>query len=150
VALVLQEQLARGGVGVEVQTLEFGTLFNDIRRGNFELVTLKWASMMEPDLMRGVFHSRNVPTEANLWGGLNRGALRDAELDELLDEGSRLPREERKAVYARALQRIETLLPYAPLWHESSVAVVSRRLEGFEPSAHGFFTPLAQARQVEP
>lgn len=150
VALVLQEQLARGGVAVEVQTLEFGTLFSDIRRGNFEMVTLKWASMMEPDLMRGVFHSRNVPSEANHWGGLNRGALRDAELDALLDEGSRLPREERQAVYARALRRMEALLPYAPLWHESSVAVVSRRLEGYEPSAHGFFTPLARARRVEP
>ncbi len=86
VALVLREQLARGGVAVEVRTLEFGTLFSDIRRGNFELVTLKWASVIEPDLMRGVFHSRNVPTEENHWGGLNRGALRDAELDALLDE----------------------------------------------------------------
>jgi len=150
VALVLQEQLARGGVAAEVQTLEFGTLFSDIRRGNFEMVTLKWASMMEPDLMRGVFHSRNVPSEANHWGGLNRGALRDEALDALLDEGSQLPREERKAVYAQALRRLEALLPYAPLWHESSVAVVSRRLEGFEPSAHGFFTPLAQARRAEP
>ena len=42
------------------------------------------------------------------------------------------------------------LLPYAPLWHESSVAVVSRRLEGFEPSAHGFLRPLAKARMVTP
>jgi peptide/nickel transport system substrate-binding protein len=33
VALVLQEQLARGGIAVEVRSLEFGTLFNDIRRG---------------------------------------------------------------------------------------------------------------------
>ncbi|HEX8705390.1 MAG TPA: ABC transporter substrate-binding protein, partial [Myxococcaceae bacterium] len=149
VALVLQEQLARGGVAVEVQTLEFGTLFSDIRRGNFEMVTLKWASVMDPDLMRGVFHSRNVPTEANHWGGLNRGALSDAELDALLDEGSRVQREERKDLYARVQQRMATLLPYAPLWHESSVAVVSRRLEDFEPSAHGLFTPLARARQVD-
>jgi peptide/nickel transport system substrate-binding protein len=150
VALVLQEQLARGGVAAQVQPLEFGTLLNDVRRGNFELVTLKWAAVMEPDLMRGVFHSRNVPTEVNHWGGLNRGALRDAELDALLEEASRVPRPERIALYARVQQRLEALLPYAPLWHESSVAVVSRRLEGFVPSAHGFFTPLARARRVEP
>jgi peptide/nickel transport system substrate-binding protein len=150
VALVLQEQLARGGVALAVQSLEFGTLHNDIRRGNFELVTLKWAAVMEPDLMRGIFHSRNVPTEANHWGGLNRGALRDAQLDALLDEASRVPRAERIPLYAQVQARLEALLPYAPLWHESSVAVVSRRLEGFEPSAHGFFTPLARARRVEP
>jgi peptide/nickel transport system substrate-binding protein len=150
VTLVLKEQLAQGGVAVEVRSLEFGTLFNDIRRGNFEMVTLKWASVIEPDLMRLVFHSTNVPSADNHWGGLNRGALRDAALDALLDE-SRLVAtpEERKALYARAQERLDTLLPYTPLWHESSVAVVSRRLEGYEPSAHGFFTPLAQARQVE-
>ena len=150
VALVLQEQMARGGVAVEVRSLEFGTLFNDIRRGNFEMVTMKWASVIEPDLMRHVYHSRNVPTEENHWGGLNRAALKDPELDALLDEASRVEPSERKALYARALERLDVLLPYAPLWHESSAAVVSRRLEGFEPSAHSFLTPLARARMVEP
>jgi peptide/nickel transport system substrate-binding protein len=149
-ALVLREQLARGGVAVQVRSLEFGTLFNDIRRGNFEMVTLKWASVIEPDLMRHVYHSRNVPTEENHWGGLNRGALKDPELDTLLEEASRVEHPERKAIYARVLEKLDTLLPYAPLWHESSVAVTSRRLEGFEPSAHGRLTPLARARMVEP
>jgi peptide/nickel transport system substrate-binding protein len=150
VALVLQEQLARGGVAVELRALEFGTFFGDVRRGNFELFTLKWASIIEPDLLRNAFHSAQVPTAENNWGGLNRGALRDAELDALLEEASRAPRAERPALYARALKRLEALLPYAPLWHENSVAVVSRRLEGFEPSAHGNFLPLARARMVEP
>jgi peptide/nickel transport system substrate-binding protein len=150
VALVLQEQLARGGIAVEVRSLEFGTLFNDIRRGNFEMVTLKWASVIEPDMLRSVYHSKNVPTEENHWGGLNRGALRDAELDALLEEASRVGPEERKVLYARAQEMLNALLPYAPLWHESSVAVVSRRLEGFEPSAHNFFSPLAKARKVGP
>lgn len=150
VALVLREQLARGGVEVEVRSLEFGTLFSDIRRGNFELVTLKWASVIEPDLLRHVYHSSNVPSEQNHWGGLNRGALRNLELDALLEEASRVALPERKALYARAQEELRELLPYAPLWHESNVAVVSRRLEGFEPSAHGFLTPLARARRVEP
>jgi peptide/nickel transport system substrate-binding protein len=150
VALVLQEQLARGGIAAQVRSLEFGTLFSDIRRGNFEMVTMKWASVIEPDLLRHVYHSRNVPSEENHWGGLNRAALKDPELDALLEEASRVEPSERKALYGRALERLHTLLPYAPLWHESSVAVVSRRLEGFEPSAHSFFTPLAQARMVAP
>ncbi len=150
VALVLQEQLARGGIAVEVRSLEFGTLFNDIRRGNFEMVTLKWAAVIEPDLMRGVYGSKNVPTEENHWGGLNRGALRDPALDALLEKASQAEPSERKALYATAQDRLDALLPYAPLWHESSVAVVSRRLEGFEPSAQGFLTSLAHARRVEP
>jgi peptide/nickel transport system substrate-binding protein len=148
VALVLQEQLARGGVAVELRALEFGTFFGDVRKGNFELCMLKWASVVEPDLLRNAFHSALVPGPENHWGGLNRGALRDAELDALLEEASRVPQGGRRALYARALERLEVLLPYAPLWHESSVAVVSQRVEGFEPSAHGLFTPLARARLV--
>ncbi|MFL5354053.1 ABC transporter substrate-binding protein [Archangium sp.] len=150
VALVLQEQLARGGVAVEVRSLEFGTFFNDIRRGNFELFTLKWASVIEPDLMRSAYHSGGVPSEANHWGGFNRGALRDEALDALLDEASRVSTPERKALYARIQERLDTLVPVVPLWHEDSVAVASRRLQDFEPSAHGMFTPLARARMVEP
>jgi peptide/nickel transport system substrate-binding protein len=150
VALVLQEQLARGGVAVEVRSLEFGTFFSDIRRGNFELFTLKWASVIEPDLMRSAYHSGNVPTAANHWGGFNRGALRDEALDALLDEASRVSTPERKVLYSQVQERLDTLMPVVPLWHESSVAVASRRLQDFEPSAHGRFTPLARARMVEP
>lgn len=150
IALVLQQQLARGGVEVELRALEFGTFFGDVRKGNFELFILKWASVMEPNLMRGAFHSKNVPTAENNWGGLNRGALRDSELDALLDEATHAPRSERRALYARVQERLDELLPYVPLWHENSVAVVSRRVEGFEPSAHSLFTPLARARMVTP
>ncbi|HZI12797.1 MAG TPA: ABC transporter substrate-binding protein [Myxococcus sp.] len=148
VGLVLKEQLSRGGVAVEVRALEFGTFFEDVRRGRFELFTLKWGSVQEPDLLRGAFHSANVPGPENHWGGFNRGALKDAALDALLEEALRVPREERKALYVRAQERLDALVPVLPLWHEDSVAVVSSRLEGFEPSAHGVLTPLSRARWV--
>ncbi|ATB31047.1 ABC transporter substrate-binding protein [Melittangium boletus] len=150
IALVLREQLSLGGVAVEVRSLEFGTFFNDVRRGNFELYTLKWASIVEPDLMRGAYHSGNVPSEANHFGGLNRGALRDTALDALLDEASRVSTPERRLLYTRAQERLDALVPIVPLWHEDSVAVVSQRLQDFEPSPLGLFTPLARARLVAP
>ncbi len=49
-----------------------------------------------------------------------------------------------------ALALIDADLPYIPLWHESSPAVVSSRLQGFEPSPHGFLQPLARAREAVP
>ncbi|WP_343073522.1 ABC transporter substrate-binding protein [Pyxidicoccus fallax] len=146
VGLVLKEQFSRGGVRVEVRSLEFGTFFEDVRRGRFEMFTLKFASVMEPDLLRGAFHSANVPGPENHWGGFNRGALRDTVLDALLEEAARLPREERRRRYGEAQAWLSELTPVLPLWHEDSVAVVSTRLEGFEPSAHGLLTPLARAR----
>ncbi len=148
IALVLKEQLERGGVAVDLRTLEFGTFFQDVRRGNFELITLKWAAVVEPDLLRWVYASQFIPTKENNFGGLNRGAYRNAELDVLLDRASAAPQDERVELYANAQHMLDRDLPYVPLWHESSVAVTSQRLEGYEPSAHGFFTPLARAREV--
>jgi peptide/nickel transport system substrate-binding protein len=148
IALVLKEQLELGGIEVDLRALEFGTFFNDVRTGNFEIFTLKWAAVIEPDLLRWVFGSAHIPTAANNFGGLNRGGYSEPELDQLLERASAAAPEERRTLYAEALRILDRELPYVPLWHESSVAVVSNRLEGFEPSAHGFFRPLAAAREV--
>ncbi len=148
IALVLKEQLEQGGIGVELRTLEFGTFFQDVRRGNFELITLKWAAVVEPDLLRWVYASEFIPTKENNFGGLNRGAYANERLDTLLTRASAASREERVLLYAEAQRILDRDLPYVPLWHESAVAVVSHRLVDYVPSAHGFFTPLARAREV--
>jgi peptide/nickel transport system substrate-binding protein len=147
-ALVIQEQLARGGIAVDLRALEFATVFNDVRKGNFEMVTLKWSTTFEPNLMRQVFTSSEVPTESNHFGGLNRGGYANLELDGILARAAAAPTEERKRLYAQALEILDRDLPYAPLWHEDTVAVVSSHLAGFHPSAHGFLTGLASATEV--
>lgn len=148
IALIFKEQLEQGGIAIDLRALEFGTFFGDARKGNFELLTLKWGSVVEPDLLRWVYDSTQIPTSENNFGGLNRGAYANPEMDDLLTRASRVQREERKALYGKAQELLSRDLPYVPLWHESAVAIVSNRLEGYEPSAHGFFRPLVNARQV--
>ncbi len=148
IALVFKEQLEKGGIEVDLRALEFGTFFSDVRRGNFEVITLKWAAVVEPDLLRWVFASEHIPTKENNFGGLNRGGYANTELDGLLDRASFASRTERTDLYARAQHLIDRDLPYAPLWHESAVAVVSKRLQNYVPSAHGFFRPLAEAKEA--
>lgn len=151
VGLVLKEQLERGGIAVEMRALEFGTFFNDVRKGNFELVTLKWSTTVEPDLMRYTFSSSNVPNADNNYGGLNRGGYSNPRLDAILELAGENPSEVGRArLYAQALQIVDQDLPYLPLWHEDAVAVVSSRLQDFEPSGQGFLRPLASAREQAP
>jgi peptide/nickel transport system substrate-binding protein len=147
-ALVLQASLAEGGVAVDLRALEFGTLFNDVRKGNFEMVTLKWSTTFEPNLMRQVFSSSEVPSEANHFGGLNRGGYANPELDGILARAAQAGQDDRRHLYAHALEILDRDLPYAPLWHEDTVAVVSSHLAGFHPSAHGFLSGLASATEV--
>jgi len=150
IALIFQQQLAEAGIDVELRTLEFGTFYNDVRKGNFELFSLVWSSVIEPDLMRWAFSVRNIPGPENNFGGFNRTAYFNPRLEPLLDQAARVPTADRKAIYAQALALLDSDLPYVPLWHESTPAVVSSRLEDFVPSAHGFWSPLANAREARP
>jgi len=150
IALIMKEQLAQLGVEVELQSLEFGTFFNDVRKGNFDAVTLKWASVIEPNLLQDVFSSRNIPSIGNQFNGLNRGGYANARLDLLLELASGADRAQRLNLYHQAQEILERDLPYIPLWHEDVVAVVSSRLRDFQPSAQGFLRPLAVAREVRP
>ncbi len=150
IALIFQEQLAEAGIDVELRSLEFGTFFNDVRKGNFELFSLIWSSVIEPDLMRWAFSSKNIPGPENNFGGSNRTGYSNPRLEPLLDEASRAPLEERRTIYAQALALLDADLPYIPLWHESRAAIVSSRLQDFVPSGHGFLRPLARAREAPP
>jgi peptide/nickel transport system substrate-binding protein len=152
IALVFQEQLAEAGIDVEIRSLEYGTFFNDVRKGNFELFSLVWSagSVIEPDILRWVFSSANIPGPENAFAGLNRTGYRNGRLDALLDRATRVGQDERKVLYAQALALIDSDLPYIPLWHESSPAIVSWRLQDFEPSPQGYLRPLARAREAAP
>lgn len=148
IALVFKEQLLQAGIVADVRALEFGTFFSDIRKGNFELMSMKWATVVEPDLLRQVYASNQIPTAENNWSGFNRGGFKDPMLDAVLEKALTAPHDERKTLYAQAQDRIAEELPYAPLWHESSVAAVSSRLRGFVPNAHGNFRPLESSEEV--
>jgi peptide/nickel transport system substrate-binding protein len=148
--LVLQAELRAVGVSLEVQPLEFGVFFRDVNHGNFELAQLKWASVIEPDLMRRAFASSQVPEAANGFTGFNRGGFRDGPLDALLERAAVVDPASRAALYAQAQAMEAEALPVIPLWHEDVVSVVSSRVRGYHPSAHGFFRPLAEMEEVAP
>jgi peptide/nickel transport system substrate-binding protein len=149
IALIFKEQLSQLGIVVELRSLEFGTFFSDVRKGNFDAITLKWSAVIEPDLLRDVFASRNIPSALNHFSGWNRGAYVDRRLDEVLEQAAgTLVLGERRAFYRKAQDILDRDLPYIPLWHEDAVAIVSSHLQDFEPSTHNFFRPLATAREV--
>ena len=147
IALVLKKQLEAVGVGVDLRASEWGTFFGDVKRARFEVVTLKWPAVIEPHLMHWVFHSGSTPTEENGYLGGNRGGYVNPEADRLLDEAAReVDPEARGAMYAEVQRILGEELPYVPLWHEASVAILSDRLEGFAASPFGFLDPLKRAR----
>jgi peptide/nickel transport system substrate-binding protein len=132
-AAAIQHDLARVGVAVDVRSSEFQTLFADVVRGNFQLYTLQFVGVTDPDMLRRVFHSAQEPP-----AGLNRVFYRNPETDRLIEQASSAETdEERLRFYGRAQQVIAADVPYVPLWYRLNLAV-------FQPDLHGVrLSPIA-------
>jgi peptide/nickel transport system substrate-binding protein len=137
---VIQQNLQLAGINLDVRTYEFATLYADIIKGNFQMYTLQWAggATADPDILRRVFHSEQVPP-----AGFNRGHLNDPELDRLIDEATLATAvDERKVRYGKVQQRVAELAPYISLWTETNIAVSQPNVTGIQLSPQTDFTFL--------
>ena len=138
-ASVFQEQLARVGIELEIRSFEWGTFYDDIKAGRFQVFSLQWTQLLDPDVLRMRFGSAYLPPN-----GFNRVRYRNGEVDRLLEEGTRASDpEERRKIYGRIQQILAEELPYVNLWHKSNLAVVRNRVVGFE------LTPAADFHVLE-
>jgi peptide/nickel transport system substrate-binding protein len=145
IAAVFQEQLRQAGIAVEVQSLEWGTFFSDIKKGNFQLYSLTWVGIADPDVCHYAFHSSQVPPE-----GANRGRYSNAGLDRLLEAGRReLSRPRRKEIYRRVQLLLSRDLPVFPLWVNRNILLRDRRLVGFAVTPDEDYTSVKEMR-IEP
>jgi peptide/nickel transport system substrate-binding protein len=127
IAAAIKQQLKEVGIGIEIRSYEWGTFYGDIKSGNFQIYTLSWVGVTEPDIYYYIFHSANVPPH-----GANRGRFISAEVDTLLSEGRKvLDLALRKEYYARVQAILARELPYVSLWHYDNVVVMGRNVHGF-------------------
>lgn len=142
VLLVIKEAWERIGVRVTLRPYEFGTFFSDVQKGNFEMFSLRWTGVTEPDIMNKVFHSREVPP------GRNRVHYVNHEVDRLLDAGMREASfEKRRQLYLRAQELIFSDLPYISLWYPDNIVVAAKELVGFTLHPGGSWMPFMKARK---
>jgi peptide/nickel transport system substrate-binding protein len=122
-ARTIAQELADVGVTLEVVPLELGTMLARLSAGDFELATLQMPEVTEPNVLRVFLHSSSIPP-----AGANRGRLRDAEVDRLLDAGAgENDPTARRAIYAELEKVVRDRALFIPLWHEDQVAVTSAR-----------------------
>jgi peptide/nickel transport system substrate-binding protein len=132
-AAAIQQDLARVGIGVDVRSTELQTLRDDVARGNYQMYSLQWVGVTDPDMLRLVYHSSQMPPV-----GLNRVYYRNPDVDRAIDEASAAgSAADRRAFYGRAQQLIAEDVPYISLWYKTNVAV-------FQPDIHGVkLSPIA-------
>jgi peptide/nickel transport system substrate-binding protein len=128
IARIIQAQLAKVGIDLTLKSYEWGTFYGDIKSGNFQITSMRWVGVTEPDFYYDIFHSSQIPP-----AGRNRGRYRSAEMDRLVTEGrlTTNPRA-RRAIYAKVQDLAAEDLPYISLWHPNNISVVHKRVQGYE------------------
>lgn len=141
IAEVVASNLGDVGIEVSIESYEWGTFFADVARGDYDLYSLAWIGIRDPDLMRLVFHSAMTPP-----AGSNRGRFASPRVDRLTAAGrAETDPERRRAIYAGVQRATARSLPYVPLWWPRNVVVHTKRLERFSPHPSGDLGGLAHA-----
>lgn len=127
IAAAVQQQLKEVGIEVSIRSYEWGTFYGDIKSGNFQLFSLSWVGVTDPDIYDYIFHSKNFPP-----AGANRGRYANPEVNALLESARRtLDLTRRKEYYGRVQEILARDLPYVSLWHYDNVAVMGKDIHGF-------------------
>ena len=129
-AVMIQEQLARVGVGARVRTREFNALFQAVRAGDYEAALLGWQVGLDPDIS---------PFWYDPASPLNVVGFDSPRVRTLMDSARTAPTAAAAAPYwRRAGREIVGRHPYAFLWYFDLPWAVAPRLRGVDVGVTGF------------
>jgi len=127
-------------VKMDIRSLEWGTFYDDIIHGNFQVYILSWVGITDPDIFYSLFHSSSIPPN-----GRNRGMYNCPEVDDLLTMGRTIIDQDKRAEFYRKTQAIVAMdRPYINLWHTGNIAVMKSGLDGFQLFPAGDFDSMAK------
>jgi peptide/nickel transport system substrate-binding protein len=141
-AAVLQQQMAKVGIALDLRSYEFATFYSDVTRGAFQIYSLRWIGGNEqPDIFTYAFSTASFSPK-----GANRSHYSNSRLDALLADASQSGDAARQRTdYIEAQQTLARDLPAINLWYRDTVVVHNRRLTHVVPTPSGSFTFLESA-----
>lgn len=124
---LIADGLKRVGIGITVKSYEFGTLSRDIQQGDFDLFSMTWVGISDPDIYYSIAHSAQTPPK-----GANRGRYANATLDRLI-EASRVETDSAKRLelLARIQKEFYEDLVYVPLWYDENFVATRAGISGY-------------------
>jgi peptide/nickel transport system substrate-binding protein len=131
-ATIMQAQMQPAGIDLEIRSLDWGTFFDDVKHGQFQLYGLTWVGIKTPEIYRLAFHSDSIPPK-----GANRGRLQDTELDVLIERHD----------WPAVTEKIHQVLPYVPLWYEGQFAAMRTGIAGYVPANDGNWDKLDEIQK---
>ena len=140
-ATAIADMWQKIGVQVSIESLEWGGFYARIKRGDFQVFSLSWVGIVDPDIYRWILHSDMWPPK-----GANRGRYSNVDVDRWLEAASESESiKQRQKLYAQVQEKMQQDQVYIALWYEPVLAVSSKRLQGFKLSSNGDFLGLLEA-----
>lgn len=138
-ATIMQAQMRPAGIALEIRSLDWGTFFEDVKQGKFQLYGLTWVGIKTPEIYAKAFGSAQLPPN-----GFNRGRFSDPELDALLMSNHL---DATEASWQAVTQRIHAQLPYVPLWYEGQFVAMRDDIQHYAPKADGNWDDLTRIKR---
>jgi peptide/nickel transport system substrate-binding protein len=134
---VIQNSLKEVGIPVEIQTTEQNTLFDELKRGNFQISYSQWVGgNQDPIFYKDLFASTEIPTESR--PARNRSRYSNKELDALLAEAvNTFDRQKAKELYTKIQDIVSRDVPVFPLWYQSNVVIARKNVQNIQVNASG-------------
>lgn len=134
---VIQNYLKEVGIPVEIQTPEQNTLFDELRRGNFQISYTQWVGgNQDPIFYKDLFATSEIPTQTR--PSRNRSRFSNKELDVLLDEAvNTFERPQAIGLYTKIQDIVSRDVPVFPLWYQSNIVISKKSVGNIHVNASG-------------
>jgi peptide/nickel transport system substrate-binding protein len=134
---VIQNYLKQVGIPVEIQTTEQNTLFDELRRGNFQIAYTQWVGgNQDPIFYKDLFATSEIPTQTR--ASRNRSRYSNKDLDALLDEAvNTFDRQKGLELYTKIQDIVSNEVPVFPLWYQSNIVIAKKDVGNIHVDASG-------------
>ena len=134
---VIQNYLREVGIPVEIQTPEQNTLFDELRRGNFQISYTQWVGgNQDPIFYKDLFATSEIPTQTR--PSRNRSRYSNKELDALLDEAvNTFDRQRGLELYTKIQEIVSREVPVYPMWYQANIVIAKKTVGNIHVNASG-------------
>ena len=134
---VIQNYLKNVGIPVTIETAELNSLFDELRRGNFQISYGQWVGgNQDPIFFKDLFATSEIPTETR--PSRNRSRYSNKELDALIEEAvNAFDREKAKALYTKINEIVTRDVPVLPLWYQANIVIAQKNVGNIKVNASG-------------
>jgi peptide/nickel transport system substrate-binding protein len=134
---VIQNYLKSVGIPVEILTPEQNTMFDEVRRGNFQILYSQWVGgNQDPIFYKDLFASSEIPSETR--ASRNRSRYRNKELDAMLEEAvNTFDRQKALELYKKTQDIVSRDVPVLPLWYQANIVIARKNVDNIQVNASG-------------